>query len=197
MAEAMDSIATQPMEGEPGKTFHYGNAGLQIAAAVIEKISGKNFKTLFQERIAMPCGMINTDFGNRPVPLAAGSALSTPTDYLHFLEMILANGKYNEKQVLSASSVAAMQFNRAAGATIAYSPTEAGDFGYGFGEWTMSNTAERSKSVTSPGLFGSFPWVDNEKQYCAFLFSVNLKSKGRHERYIELKKLVDDAVMNH
>lgn len=34
MNEAIDSIATAPMEGEPGKTFHYGNAGLQIVAAI-------------------------------------------------------------------------------------------------------------------------------------------------------------------
>jgi CubicO group peptidase (beta-lactamase class C family) len=45
MDEAIQKIAELPMEGEPGKVFHYSNAGLQIAAAVIEKISGKDFET--------------------------------------------------------------------------------------------------------------------------------------------------------
>ena len=52
----------------------------------------------------------------------------------------------------------------------------------------------RSVAVTSPGLFGSFPWVDNQKKYAGFLFCFNLKSKGRNERYKELKQLVDEAL---
>ncbi len=43
MIEVMNKIAEQPMEGEPGKVFHYSSIGLQIAAAVIEKISGRGF----------------------------------------------------------------------------------------------------------------------------------------------------------
>ena len=51
-----------------------------------------------------------------------------------------------------------------------------------------------STAVTSPGLFGSFPVVDNEKHYIAFLMTFYLKSEGRHDRYVELKKLMDEAV---
>jgi len=47
MDEAIAKIAAMPMEGEPGKVFHYSNAGLQIAGAVLEKIAGKNFQSLF------------------------------------------------------------------------------------------------------------------------------------------------------
>lgn len=194
MDEAIEKIARQPMEGEPGKTFHYSNAGLQIAGAVIEKISGKNFETLFAERIAKPCEMKNTDFGKREVPLPAGGAYSTPEDYLNFLEMILHNGRFSNKNILSDSSVIKMQQNYAKGATVAYSPAEASGWGYGFGEWVMEDADKRSKAVTSPGLFGSFPWVDNERKYAAVLFCFNLKNKGRGERYKELKKLVDEAI---
>jgi CubicO group peptidase (beta-lactamase class C family) len=184
------------MEGEPGKTFHYGNAGLQIIAAILEKIANKDFETIFQERIAKPLQMNNTDFGKVPVPLAAGGAFSTPKDYLNFLQMILNEGMFNGKQVISKSSIIEMQKNRVAkDAKVVYSPAEAGNWGYGFGEWVMDNATEntRSKAVTSPGLFGTFPWVDNEKKYCAILFTFNIKSKGRNERYKELKKLVDDC----
>ena len=60
----------------------------------------------------------------------------------------------------------------------------------------MEETNSRSKAVTSPGLFGSFPWVDNEKKYVGFLLTFNLKSKGRNDRYKELKKLADEALIN-
>ncbi|MBL0359350.1 MAG: beta-lactamase family protein [Chitinophagaceae bacterium] len=208
MEDTIEKIAANEMEGEPGKTFHYSNAGLQIAAAVIEKISGKDFKTLFRERIAEPCDMPNTDFGNGNVPLAAGGARSTATDYLHFLTMILNNGTYNGKQILSADAVAAMQVNRVTtNCSIAYTPAEAAGWGYGFGEWvlplcnplakqTWSCTEEgvRSSFASSPGLFGSFPWVDNDKHYAGFLLTFCFKSKGRSERYRSLKNLVDEAL---
>jgi len=197
MDAAMDSIANAPMEGEPGKSFHYGNAGLQIIAAILEKIGNKNFETLFQERIAKPLQMKNTDFGNVKVPLAAGGAWSTPKDYLNFLEMILNEGVFNDKQIISKNAIMEMQKNRVTkDAKIIYSPDEAGAWGYGFGEWIMdgSNEFQSSTAMTSPGLFGTFPWVDNQKKYCAILFTFNIKSKGRHERYTTLKKAVDDAI---
>ena len=203
MQEAIDTIANTPMEGEPGKTFHYGNAGLQIVAAILEKIGKKNFEILFQEKIAKPLQMNSTDFGINGVPLAAGSARSTPNNYLNFLQMILNEGMFNGKRILSKNALIEMQKNRVAkDANIVYSPAEAGNWGYGFGEWVMSLTptlskgegVERSNAVTSPGLFGTFPWVDIDKKYCAILFTVNIKSNGRNERYTTLKKLIDEAV---
>lgn len=197
MDEAVEKIAVQPMEGLPGKTFHYSNIGLQLAGAVIEKISGKSFETLFAERIAQPCNMLNSDFGKGPVALPAGGAWSTAGDYSNFLQMILNNGQFNGRQVLSKTAVAEMQVNRVSPATIiAGSPAEAGNWGYGFGEWVMDDAAngQRSGAVTSPGLFGSFPWVDTRNKSTGFLMTFNLKNKGRHEKYKELKKLVDEAL---
>src|SRR5258708_6001625 len=60
MDEAIALIALMPMEGEPGKVFHYSNAGLQIAGAVLEKIGGASFETLFVERIARALERMNT-----------------------------------------------------------------------------------------------------------------------------------------
>ncbi len=196
MDEAIELIAKQPMEGLPGKTFHYSNAGLQIAAAITEKISGKNFEPLFSERIARPCEMINTDFGNKKVALPAGGGWSTAEDYLKFLSMILNDGTYKGKQVLSKNSIIEMQKNRIRkDVTIIQSPAEAGNWGYGFGEWVMDDATgeKRSEAVTSPGLFGSFPWIDRNLNYAAFLFTYNINSKGRNDRYKNLKKTIDAA----
>jgi len=197
MDEAIELIADLPMEGQPGSVFHYSNAGLQIAGAVLEKISGKSFETLFAERIAKPLGMTNTDFGKNKVALPAGGAYSTPNDYMNFLVMILNKGMFDGKRILSEKSINEMQVNRLKeGVKIAYSPSEAGGFGYGYGEWIMDQPkgSKTTKSVSSPGLFGSFPWLDNEKHYAAFLMTYNLKNKGRNEKYRKLKTLVDEAL---
>ena len=194
MDEAIEKIAELPMEGEPGKVFHYSSAGLQIAGAILEKISGKDFETNFQERIAKPCKMTNTDFGKGKLAIPAGSGRSTTDDYIKFLTMILHDGVFEGKQVISKNSIIRMQQNYAKGATVGFSPAEAGNWGYGFGEWVMEEATIRSKGVTSPGLFGAFPWIDNEKKYAGFLMCFNLKQNGRNEKYKELKALVDEAL---
>ncbi len=200
MDQAIGEIAEMPMEGDHGKVFHYSNTGLQIAAAVIEKISGKPFEELFAERISGPLGLKNTDFGKGPVAFPAGGASSTPEDYLRFLTMILNRGSVSGTKILSENAVREMEVNRIGpGVNIAYSPAEAAGLGYGFGEWVVSDSDESKpgKWVTSPGLFGSFPWVDNEKQYCAFLMTFYLSNKGRHERYFDLKQLVDQSLRSN
>lgn len=197
MDEAIAQIASLPMEGKPGTVFHYSNAGLQIAGAIIEKISGKSFETLFAEKIARPLEMKNTDFGKGKVALPAGGAKSTPEDYMNFLVMIMNKGTFKGKRILSEQSINEMQVNRVTkDVKIGYAPAEAGSFGYGYGEWVMESSSSHNltTAVTSPGLFGSFPVVDNEKHYCAFLMTYYLKNTGRHERYVELKSLLDEAV---
>ncbi len=190
MDDAIENIAAMPMEGEPGRVFHYSSVGLQIAGAILEKISGKSFETLFAERIAGPLNMKNTDFGKGKVAQPAGGAISTPEDYINFLVMIMNKGTFNGKRILSESSITQMQVNRITpDVKIAFSPAEAGNFGYGYGEWVLSKQV-----VSSPGLFGSFPWVNNDKKYAAFLMAFYLKNTGRNERYLELNKLVDDTV---
>jgi CubicO group peptidase (beta-lactamase class C family) len=197
MEESVNRIASLPTEGQPGKVFRYSNVGLQLAGAVVEQIGKKSFQQLFEERIARPLEMENTDWGPGKVPLPAGGAFSTAQDYLNFLTMILNKGMYKGKRILSEKSIADMQVNRITqDVKVAYSPAEAGNWGYGFGEWTMEDETVNTpaKAVSSPGLFGAFPWVDNEKKYCAFLFTFNLKAEGRNERYKELKALVDEAL---
>ena len=196
MDQAIELIASLPMEGEPGKSFHYSNAGLQIAGAVIEKISGKSFEELFAERIAVPLGMKNTDFGKKNVAMPAGGARSTTEDYLAFLTMILKQGQFRRKANTHKQSVNEMQINRVgADVKIEYSPSEAKGLGYGYGEWVdKSEDGKPSSWATSPGLFGSFPWIENEKHYCAFLMTFYLKMEGRNELYIGLKHLVDESV---
>jgi len=190
MEEAIEKIAHYPVEDRPGQVFRYSNIGLQIAGAIIEKISGKNFETLFKERIAEPLEMKSTDFGKRKVALPAGGAVSSPSDYMNFLVMIQNSGVFNGKRILSEQSITQMQINRInSDVKIAYTPAEAGGLGYGFGEWVQDSAA-----VSSPGLFGSFPWVDNDTGYCAFLMAFYIKSDDRQEKYAELRALVNEAL---
>lgn len=192
MDEAVGKIAEMPMEGAPGTVFHYSNAGLQIAGAILEKISGQSFGQLFLERIAKPLGMTNTDFGTGPVALPAGGASSTAEDYMRFLEMIQDKGVYHGVRILSEHSIEEMEKDRiGADVRIGYSPAGAamGKVGYGYGEWTMGPGV-----VSSPGLFGAFPWVDNGRGYSAFLMVYYLGNQKKQQRDVELMGLVNEAL---
>jgi hypothetical protein len=71
--------------------------------------------------------------------------------------MILNEGVYNGKRILSKASIVAMQQNYLTSDTrVVYRPDEAGNMGYGLGEWIMDDAQgkTRSKVVSSPGLFG-------------------------------------------
>jgi len=197
MHEAMIGLARQPMEGIPGKTFHYGNAGLQICAAIMEQIAHKDFETLFAERMAKPLNMKNTDFGKKEIPLAAGGAWSTAEDYMNFLIMILNKGLFNGKRILSEQSIIEMQKNRTANAEIQSTPAQKRATNYGYGEWVDEEENGTTGAVSSPGLFGSVPIVDNKRNYCAFLMVFNLKYKGRQEKNADLKKRIDGVLSNN
>lgn len=197
MSASIEQIARLPMEGEPGLSFHYGNAGMQIIAAIIEKIGGANFETLFAQRIAEPLEMKATDFGKTAVPLAAGGAWSTPEDYMKLLAMLLNEGMYKDKRILSKAAINEMMKNRIRkDCLIAYRPEELGEWEYGFGAWVLDGIAadKRSMQLASPGLFGSFPWIDASNNYCAFLLTMNMRTKGRKELYEELVQLTTEAV---
>ncbi|OCX53364.1 serine hydrolase [Mucilaginibacter sp. PPCGB 2223] len=198
MDDAIKDIAAMPIEGKPGTVFRYSNVGLQIAGAILEKISGKPFEELFEQCIAKPLGMKNSDFGHAKVALPAGGGNSTPEDYINFLTMILNKGMFNGKRILSEKSIQLMQVDRIAlnNTKVAYSPAEAGDVGYGFGEWVNKGASLTSPAVmvSSPGLFGSYPLIDNQRHYAAFLMTYYLRAEGKQKRYTELKQLIDEAL---
>jgi len=209
MNEYIEMVAKMPVEEQPGKVFRYGNTGFQILAAVMETIAEKDFETLFRERIAEPLKMKNTDFGKNGLPLAAGGAWSTPQDYMNFLTMILQEGQFEGKQIISKALIQEMQKNKLTqDCIIAYRPDEAGNWGYGFGEWIADPPlaiaprkdampdSERAMLVSSPGLFGSFPWIDNKNKIAGFLFVYNLQHKGRQERYLSLRNITQTVFSN-
>jgi len=83
-----------------------------------------------------------------------------------------------------------MQVNRLTpDVRIAYTPAQVPGFGYGHDEWVMGQS-----TINSPGLFGSFPWVNNGQKYCAFLMTYYLNNNGRDERFTELEQLVNETI---
>jgi len=61
LAEAIDDLARYPLAFEPGSRWHY-SVGIDVAARVIEAISGQTLADFLRERLIEPLRMIDTAF---------------------------------------------------------------------------------------------------------------------------------------
>ena len=62
LAESIDDLANFPLAFQPGTRWHY-SVGIDVAARVIEAISGRPLAEFLKERIFAPLGMADTAFG--------------------------------------------------------------------------------------------------------------------------------------
>ena len=60
-ARALSSV-TGPLQWQPGEKYQYGNQGMNIAARIVEVISGLSYEAFLQKRLFDPLGMTETTF---------------------------------------------------------------------------------------------------------------------------------------
>lgn len=191
LAEEVDLFAKKPMAGKPGEVFGYGTIGLNIVGRILEVITNRDFETLFQERIAKPLSMNHSTFSKGKAVNSSGGATSTAADYMNFLQMILQKGAFKGKQIIRSKTIDLMQISRTVNAKVVYSPDEAKGFEYGWGEWILEKDKDGNSTViSSPGLFGTYPWIDLQRNYAAIVFVRNIRFKDRQKNY----QLIRDAV---
>lgn len=183
LAQSVQRVAEETdMATAPGTGMYYGSLGMQVAGRVCEVATGKDWEQLFQEKIAVPCGMGNSHYGQGSNPKVGGSLRTSASDYLKFLDMICHSGEANGQQVLSGEAVAEFFREQAPGTPVLYSPLpanpphhpyQADTVRYGFGCWLDvqqpgTGLAER---ISSPGAFGTYPWYDRRRNLYGVIFT--------------------------
>ena len=127
---------------------------------------------LFEERLARPLGLTHS-YWSAPLrphldpavvrnPNLQGGLVTTAEDYAKFLTMLAANGLYRGRRILSPAAVAALETAHTLNIPMAYLPPGARGGGhYGLGNWCEVVVANgRCTLVSSPGAFGTYPWID-------------------------------------
>jgi CubicO group peptidase (beta-lactamase class C family) len=182
-------IVNLPADTLPGTKFRYGGLAMQVAGRMAELATGKDWETLFQEKIAHPLGMRATHFtpvdsAGGHAPMLGGGACTTLQDYTNFLNMISNNGLFNGKQILSVKAIRGMQSDHVLKAKV-----NAGEFVekarsskqkdiYGLGEWREEvNAKGEATLISSPGWAGAYPWIDKQNNVYGFFLThiVNFK----------------------
>ncbi|MFN0120654.1 MAG: serine hydrolase domain-containing protein [Blastocatellia bacterium] len=171
IAEYAEKVASEGvLIVDPGTEIRYGSIGMQVGGRVAEVVSGKGWNQLFKERIADKCEMPNTTFArtdkNRN-PMLAGGAFSTLRDYGHFLEMLINNGVYKGRRVLSEKAVREMQKDQTGKLPLVVASNDrmGRKSHYGLGEWIdEQDTRCNTLQVSSPGAFGFRPWINHSRR---------------------------------
>ncbi|HZY38566.1 MAG TPA: serine hydrolase domain-containing protein [Mucilaginibacter sp.] len=207
LSQCADSIAKNvPLMAQPGAKFDFGNVSMQVAGRICEVVSGKKWNELFTENIAAPCNMINTNYGLGLNPSIANGASSSARDYSFFLYMIMNNGvAMNGNRILSQAAINAMEQGETSNATITYSPyprwlLPASNY-YGLGNWRdVTAPGDSLVEGSSPGAFGTHPWINREKKITGIIFTYVPGQKNEDSNgatmatCIKIRKLVRDIV---
>ncbi|MDB5232081.1 MAG: beta-lactamase [Chitinophagaceae bacterium] len=196
--EVFSFVTKRDIQFNAGTTFWYGGIGLNIAGRVLEVISKKTFEKLMQERLLRPLGMRNTTFGKEEGRTVnpSGGAISTATDYMKFMQMLLDKGLVNGKQILSGKSIAEMESVQVPIAKMKYAPPTASDYEYGLGLWIQEKDANGNvTAVSCPGLFGTWPYIDRRKNYAAIFFVKKILNEQKKDVYLEMKRIIDRALL--
>ena len=165
------SIGQGPLLALPGTEFRYGEASMMAAGRVAEVVTGQTWSALFAQRVTGPLGMSTFDydaFGPTANPNLGGAGKCTLVDYAAFVATLLDGGAKGSQPFLPTNLVDEMFLDQTNGATIVQSPRPG--LRYGLGCWRDEVAPNGDPLVvSSPGLFGAWPWIDLERGYAAFL----------------------------
>ncbi|MDX2153865.1 MAG: serine hydrolase [Bryobacteraceae bacterium] len=185
LAICADQIIAAPLAIPPGTGFIYASTGMQLAARLAEIATGKRWADLVRERLTEPLRMSSTRvslLNQEGNPLVAGGYVSSASDYLRFLQMVLDGGVFEGRRVLSARAVEEMLADQTDGVPIVFSPYRVtyeaiqsglGDTRYGIGNWRQRVHNGVLEESSSTGAFGFTPWTDYSRNMTGVLSVLN------------------------
>ena len=158
----------------PGEKFQYTGLALALLARMVEEKSDQPYLFTFARKIAVPCEMRRTVTGSDlwTYQGMVGSSIfptSNAADYMNFLLMLLNEGKFRGKTVLSPEMVEALCADQLGGAEVdpdnyirqATGFTHHGV--YGLGNWRVVVDADNRALLLASNSFAGFaPWIDRK-----------------------------------
>lgn len=157
-------LISQLKAKEPaGVNWDYRSADTQVLGFIVEKAFGQNISELVSERFMKPMGAEADALwlldGNEKHEKAFCCFNGVAHDYARFGQLVLNNGQWNGKQIVSESYI------KAATTPASYlkDPYEAGnpvDF-YGYQYWIFNEQGH--EVVAQNGLFGQYVYIIRDK----------------------------------
>jgi CubicO group peptidase (beta-lactamase class C family) len=184
LAESVRTAARGGLATEPGAEFHYCTMGFNVAARVAEAAAKQPFEELIRSELLQPMGMNSTRYtpigleglGSSPILpngesrliMAGGGMTSTLDDFAAFYQMHLNGGSYRGKHIVSEQAASATHTRQAKLELLM-----AGPYGNNYGlAFFLDRLDDRGQArvITHPGLFGTTPWLDKDRELVGVLF---------------------------
>lgn len=196
LEERVDAYASKCDIGtNPGEAFDYDNIGITIAARVCEVVAKRGFEQIINEKIFRPIGMRNTSFFSESGNVnPASGALSAAEDYINFMSLFLNKGMFKGKQVLSEKALEEMTKIQIPVAKMKQAPKPVAGFNYALGTWAIDANDTKATAITSPGMFGMFPWVDVCRGYAAVIFPKTGSGESKKTTLTNIKQFIDGVI---
>jgi hypothetical protein len=106
--------------------------------------------------------------------------------------MILEKGTFMGKRILSEVAITQMQtIQTNEKISKKYVPKLVAGFEYGLGEWIEASDSKGSTVVSSPGLLGTWPFIDKCRNYACIIFVKSIADEEKKDIYVQIKKAID------
>lgn len=158
--------AIDNMDSElPGTTFNYNAAHMQVAGLMaVKALNVATWQDVFK-RFTKEFDLFSNSAYNIPSennPVLAGGMTWTTRDYREFLK------KLTDLEIVNSNTIAQMSASQTTQINISDSPWD-----YGLGLWIECFPSQvdcvPANRVSSPGSYGSYPFVDYDHQYFGIL----------------------------
>lgn len=213
LAECVNDILQEDLTSSPGQFLNYGSNSMHIAGRMAEMASGLPYPSgvcwdsLYAKYVKQPLGMTRTGFDVPPIfftanPRIDGGIYSTALEYVSVPTMLVQNGMYKGKQVLSPENVEIMCSDQTQDATILYSPfmqflpidKELAQTRYGIGCWLEKKDPLTNQyiEVASQGKFGFSPFYLKNINVAGVLAVKSNEVSKVYPTYYKLKQLLNE-----
>ncbi|MBL8003992.1 MAG: serine hydrolase [Candidatus Kapabacteria bacterium] len=213
LAECVNDILNEDLSSSPGQFLNYGSNSMHIAGRMAEMASGLPYPSgecwdsLYAKYVKQPLGMTRTGFDVPPIyftanPRIDGGVYSTALEYVSVPTMLVQNGMYKGKQVLSPENVEIMCSDQTQDATILYSPflqflpidKDLAQTRYGIGCWLEKKDPLTNQyiEVASQGKFGFSPFYLKNINVAGVLAVKSNEVAKVYPTYYKLKQLLNE-----
>ncbi len=203
LTESVEIIAAEKLIALPGSKFNYGGANFQVAARIVEVVSGQPFDSFMQQRLFKPLGLNETYFKPEPDRDTSDTAtvyVAHPAKGLIPLRiyapdpgrrLVLASGglysslndlaKFLQMHLNNGSYGDSKILNQLSVAEMQKKQTGSLKAPYGLGWFGQKpDDSGRSMTVNHPGLFGALIWIDRERDLLVVFLTTSVW-KGHKE----------------
>ena len=110
--------------------------------------------------------------------------------------MLLNNGKFGQKKILSEAAVQEMRKVQIRNEQITQFPKTTQGFTFSLGSCVVDNTApgKQASVLALPNFKGAWPMIDFSRKYTLVVLPREFKGEQKPELYLNLKNIADQQV---